>query len=459
MSERLDIHFDLTKPQSKAYRSIKPRTDTNLVWGRGCGKSWFKRFVGWNLVSRYDGKRRDRVLAELGWEMPKDVPRGKLESQRGIRIVWLMPTLKQFKDVHGDGIKEELGQWSFLKGKPNWTDWRINFPGGSWMQPFPAVAHNSKSARGLRCDVVLADEADDIEPGVFGSIVRPWFSEPWSLKYRITGGTPRRGRYGLLYQRHKVGRDASQPRYTSIHATYRDNPEIVDAEEVEDARRNTAPAVFAREWEADFDAAEGLVYGGVYDDTLGGFNVAEPPADLVFNQIIVGGDKGWEDPGCLLLGGVYGHGRDAGLWIIDEIYQQHRTPDWWAQQLKGWTEQYPYSLLYHDPSAPDWIATYKRTTGITARDVDNSIDEGVDAVANLFAPRIVDENGRRESRLRIHPRCVNLRRELGLYRRKQDRDDPDLYTDEIVDKHNHSTDALRYMVAGHFGLSKNLRFQ
>ncbi|MDG4916367.1 hypothetical protein, partial [Mesorhizobium sp. WSM4983] len=70
----------------------------------------------------------------------------------------------------------------------------------------------ANSARGIRCDIVTADECDDIDPSVMDGIVKPWFSEPWSLLKRLFGGTPRRGRYGLLYQKHKAGLDGNAVR-------------------------------------------------------------------------------------------------------------------------------------------------------------------------------------------------------------------------------------------------------
>lgn len=435
---RVDLGF--TKPQSRAYRVVAPRQNVVLPWGRGCGKSWFLRNVTWLQVAQNFGKWRPDSRKPL----------------RGTRVIALMPTLRQFVAVHGAALREELepgGPWAQLGAVINGTTYEIKFGDGSTFIPVPAAQANSARARGLRGDIVLCDECDDVDPSVFDSVARPWFSEPWSKKQRLLGGTPRRGRQGLLHRLHRLGlsTDPLDARYHSIHATYRDCPELVDIEEVEDARRNSPPSVFKREWECDFDAAEGLVYGDVWDSRV---HVRIPPENQTFSRIIFGGDKGYEDPGCLLQGGVFGHGKDAGLWILDEVYEQHRTIDWWCEQLKRLADPYPGSVLYHDPSAPDWKESYKRATGIRLGDVDNSIDEGVDAVANLMVTHPVEDSDERRARLYVHPRCVNLIRELESYKRKSDRIDPDRYTDEIVDRDNHAPDALRYMVGGHFGLRK-----
>jgi hypothetical protein len=434
------VELDLTRPQSRAFRVVGPRQNVVLPWGRGCGKSWFLRNVTWLLVAQHFGKWRADSRKPL----------------RGVRVIALMPTLRQFVAVHGAAIRDELapdGPWGKLGGKINNTTHEIVFRDGSTFIPVPAAQANSARARGLRGDIVLADECDDIDPSVFDSVARPWFSEPWSLKQRLFGGTPRRGRQGLLYRLHQLGRSDAEGdgRYHSIHATYRDCPELVDPEEVEDARRNSAPSVFRREWECDFDAAEGLVYGDVWDERV---HVRAPPEGIAFSKIIFGGDKGYEDPGCLLMGGIFGHGKDAGLWVLDEVYEQHRTIDWWCGELCRLSAPYPGSTLYHDPSAPDWKESYRRSTGVRLGDVDNTIDEGVDAVANLMATRPVEDSDERTARIYIHPRCRNLIREINSYKRKSDRIDPDRYTDEIIDRDNHGPDALRYMVAGYFGLRK-----
>jgi len=438
--QRLD--FELTGPQSTAFEHVVPVSDLNLEWGRGCGKSWFDRWIAWMQVARYDKRPRADILKELGWDSSKfTMPTGL----RGVRIVFLMPTLKQFKAVHGGGLKAEVTDWAGLRPKPNWTDYRIEFPGGSWMQPFPAEAHSSEHARGLRADVVICDEADDIDPGVFDAIVRPWFSEPWSLKIRLTSGTYKRGRHGLMWRRRLAGRDPTKPRYTTLRATYRDNPEIVDAAEVEDARDNTPAAIFAREWECDPDSAEGIVYPFVED-----FHVRRPPADVHWSDILIGCDHGYEDPGCLLLIGVLGSGRDAVAWVLDEVYEQHKTEDWWKAQLTRWLSWYPNARFYADPSQPARIEAFRRDCRARVQEVDNSIEDGVSAVANMLVIR-QREDAPRFARLHISPGCPNTIREFGLYRRKRDPRNREAFLDDIEDRNNHAMDALRYAIFSRFG--------
>lgn len=354
-----------------------------------------------------------------------------------------MPTLKQFKDVHGAAIRGEVDEWRHLGPRPNWSEYSLAFPGGSWIAPFPAADHSSQRARGIRADIAICDEADDIDPGVFDSVIRPWFSEPWSLKIRLTSGTYKRGRHGLLYRRRLAGLDQAQPRYHTIHATYRDSPEIVDLEEVEDARKNTAPAVFSREWECDPDSGEGLVYP--FDES---FHVRKPPENLsVFREFVVGVDHGWVDPGVFLLIGIQGHGQDATAWVLQEWYESECPNSRWNERAKAW--QFARAF-FSDPSRPDRINELRAHCNPVA--ADNNILGGIARVADMMfrRPPAFEENPD-WCRLYVAPICTNTIKEFNTYRRKRDPRASDQFMEDPEDKNNHAMDALRYALVGVFG--------
>lgn len=449
------LEFELTKPQSKAFRIVQnPKVDLNLEWGRGSGKSWFDRFVAWTWVARAKGKERIRLLEELGIADKLTPKTLKLMGRvKGVRIVFLMPTLKQFKDVHGQHFKSEVEDWSHLGPRPNWTDYKIQFGDGSWIMPFPAADHSSQRSRGIRCDVVIADECDDIDPSVFDSVVKPWFSEPWSLKIRITSGTYKRGRHGLLYQRRVLGRDKSEPRYHTIHSTYRDSPEVVDAEEVADAKRTTNPATFAREWECDPDSGEGLVYPFNED-----FHIKDVvPKAAEFSRFVVGVDHGWEDPGVHLLIGIQGHGRDAVAWIVGEIYEQHKSSSDWDAYAKQWNYA---DSFFCDPSRPDRISDLRNKANVNAIAAENDIFGGIARVADMMFIRPGHDEGQPDwCRLYVASWCTNTIREFNTYRRKKNRSEADSFLEKPEDKNNHSMDALKYALVGVFGLGEAHRHE
>lgn len=202
----------LNGPQTKAHQVFGPDRNICLPWGRGIGKSHFMRLLWYLSVAQHDGKRR------FGFR------NGLRTETRGVKIVHIQPTFKSIKDVHADLADQEVYKsWAFLGGRINHSEWKISFPGGSWIQWFGMKEANA--ARGIRCDFVTADEGDDIDLGAIQAVVKPWFSAPWSLRQFVVGGTPRRGRYGLLYSMHEAGAIKHTPKCYSFHATYKDAPE------------------------------------------------------------------------------------------------------------------------------------------------------------------------------------------------------------------------------------------
>lgn len=453
MSTRLDVR--LNWPQTVIQQQLGPKRTITLPWGRGVGKSWFDRLIFYLLVAEWDRKR-----------LP-DAPKN------GIRWIWLMDTLKHFKDVHAQHLLHDLvdGEWAWLGARINRSTWEITFPGGSWCKPFPALEHTAKSGLGQRCDVACVDECDDVPTNVYHTVVGPWFTEPWSYRLRILSGTPRHGRYGLLYEMHQRGlsKDPKHAAYHSLHATYRDCPETVDPDVVEEARANTPPAIFGREWECRFDTAEGLVYG-LYDESFHDIDLALPRFQALrevlagnrrFTDVLVGVDWGYSDPGVFLVFGVLGQGDDAICYLIEEHYEREKTLDWWVDRARLIRERFPGARWWADPSQPGNIETLKSKAGVNIRPHHGKIADGVARVATMLMirgqPPKAGEPDHRWARLYIHRKCVQTRWELRNYKRRPDPSNRDQYTDEIVGKNDHAMDAGRYCLFGAFGSPPRVR--
>ncbi len=499
-SKSIDIRFNA--PQFRAFRAIADRRSLFLGWSRGTGKSHFVRNVLYTKVAEHDGKLRANCSKRV----------------RGVRFVFFMPTLVQFKDVHWADLENDLlpgGDWDFLGAKFDRQRGQVNFPGGSWFKAFPSTMHNSKAGRGIRCDGIVADECDDTEPEAYDSVAIPWLSEPWSFGWEFITGTPTRGRYGLWYRSLLAGKLARQIRRGEIstaqavktdvvqrirgifealpakdwpkhlprtpdeaaleiiksqyafHATYRDAPETVSPLAVAQARAKMSPATFKREWEADPDAGEGIVYP--FDDD---FHVREVPHGFEFSEYLVGVDHGFNpDPGVFLLAGVAGSGENAYVWILDEIYETERIGDWWVEQARTWSAatqpdsiwirralDRPASHLpfYCDPSGAERIAKLQQA-GINALKANNAIEEGIDCVANLMVKRYSNDSDLPFARFYVRPNCVNMIRELGMYRRKPDPRVPGNYLTQPIDRNNHACDAMRYLCRARFGSAQGGR--
>jgi hypothetical protein len=470
-SRSLPVEF--TFPQWRANRAIGEKRTVLLAWGRGVGKSHFIRAQWYMLVARWDGRLRQGARKRL----------------LGVRIGVLMSTLTQFADVHWDSIEQELGpggDWAFLRAKFDKVRKQIRFPGGSTIRPIPAAAANSRRGRGLRVDMISVDEADDVDAAVLDGIAVPWLSEPWSLKMMILAGTPTRGRHGLWWRTRRQGSlgrrlrrgeapesvlsgedikafsglapkgqldrvvDAIRNTYT-FHATYQDSPETVGEDAVAIAIATTPAATFKREWLADPDAGEGLVYP--FDDK---HHIQAAPPLETFREFHIGIDFGWADPAVLLLAGIKGHGNDATVWFLDESYESEIPNHIWDQRLVAMHNSVaPHGrvTLWPDPSRPERASDF-RALGMVVGDTDNDILGGIGRVAELMFIRET-EQGERWSRLYVSPKCRNLIAELGKYRRKKAADGT--FDEMPEDKWNHAADSCRYLITGRFGRAQNYR--
>lgn len=421
------IDFSGFKKQARSHRAFLPgRTVTN-AWARGCGKSWFLRWIGWyEQVAKYDGI----VL-----------PGAK---HKGVRINHLMPTLEQSRRVNGALLQAELeGEWACLGGHLNKQSWTVNFPGGSYIQWI--TSERAQSQRGLRGDVLTCDEADDIELGVFDSVTGPFFSEPHSLKQMLLGGTPRRGRKGALWRYYHDLPKQRPDLYTGIHATCWDaiKAGFISQQYAEQMQEVTPAAIFAREWECDFDAAEGIIFSTFREN----FHVRNPPDDVQWDDMFYVADHGYEDPGVILLIGQLGSGADATYWILDEVYEQHQEPDWWLDKVRERIEWYPQAKWYPDPARPDLCKSWKRA-GARVQEVikyAGSVEDGIDVIKRLLHIRkrpggeVVEY-----AKLYVSECCPRTIDEFQLYKRKRDSRDPDVFLEDIVDSQNHSIDSIRY---------------
>lgn len=442
----VDIKFN--GPQLSAYQALADGRTVFLGWGRGVGKSHFLRTVCWLLVAQWDGKKCHPS-----------------QPFRGVRIGWLMPSRKQFVDVHATSIMDELGPgglFGFLGGTINRSTWAIRFPGGSELTPFPAADANSKAARGYRAHFVIVDECDDVSSESYNSVAVPWMSAHWSLRRELLAGTPTRGRHGLWYRMLRDGQVAEALRsgtspeelgvdpdnadalssIYSFHATYRDAPETVSSKAVEKARATTPKEIFEREWEANPDAGEGLIFAE-FDPN---FHVRTPPEAVSFSEYLVGIDHGDVDPGVMLLIGIQGHGQDATAWVLDEWYEPGQLNSVWNERAQAWR----FGTLYPDPSRQDRIREW-RAMGLRVQDIPAEVKPvraGITRIADLLHRR-QQEHGDDWCRLYISPKCQNTIREFGLYRRKKRVDGT--FSEEPEDKNNHAMDALRYAVASRFG--------
>lgn len=429
----MSLTANLDRHQSRAMRLVRPGNTVVLLFGRGSGKSFLDRLI----------------IHTQALQNP------------GSDIGLLMPTLKQARQVFWPHLLDDFygPLRAHLKGEPNKTLLEATYANGSRLTTWGA--ENADGIRGQRFRMIVQDEADEIDPSVETAVVEPTFSRSGRNAIWVKSGTPKRGRYGILFRDYQLATVTKLDGYHVVKVRSSESPQV-DQQWLAKVKAKTDKTIFAREYDVDFDAAEGLVYIFLAD-----VHIRIPHSGVRFDQFIVGVDHGWNDPGVFLLIGISGRGDDAFAWVLDEFYRSETPIHVWASKAREWSQKYgadlglPQPTFFCDRSQPLLINNLVNS-GIDARGVQQEnikIESGVARVADMLAVR---ENpviahragldGTEAPRLFIHPRCVNTIREFGVYRRKRDPNDHERYLEQIEDKSNHAMDSLRYALTERFGL-------
>lgn len=145
-----------------------------------------------------------------------------------------------------------------------------------------------------------------------------------------------------------------------------------------------------------------------------------------------GADFGFNNPSCFLLVGWY----DNECYVIDEVYESKLLNKEFIEECKNML--FKHKLLpehlnvgYGDAAEPDRIEEF----------VQNGfpMEKGIkDVTAKI--------NTTKQTKLHIHPRCVNTIREIKGYKYRKNRDGVTL--DEPVKVNDHAMDALSYCCYG-----------
>lgn len=210
------------------------------------------------------------------------------------------------------------------------------------------------------------------------------------------------------------------PNYELINASTADNI-YLPPEYIVDLQASYSGEFAAQELHGQFVAFEGLVY----DEFRTGTHVASlsPPEDWRRVRAI---DFGYTNPFVCLWGAVDEDGR---LYIYDEYYKRRELMEYHAAQINARGEA-EWTVSDHDAQDVAELRKHNIATIKAKKDV-------MAGIQKVKARLMVQADGR--PRLFIHERCVNLLREIGQYRWKDDKEEP-------VKENDHAMDALRYMV-------------
>lgn len=245
-------------------------------------------------------------------------------------------------------------------------------------------------------------------------------------------------------------------------------------EDVERIHRLADDETWATQYECLKPSSKGVVYHAlqptVHVTTAAEYSEGKGP-------IYLGGDPGYEDPYCILLAQKTLHSLD----VFDMLYLRHMDPLVVKEVLTygEWPKD-----TWHDGEERSWVQVGESSRGgAVARNVDTGwwdprypgqidiwrrvqrTEEGrvLPSYRILSAPtgerhgildriRVVRSRLKLAEygpRLRIHPRCLALLKEMGtLYRYPIDRRTGEVLGEKPEDRDNHACDALAYLVDG-----------
>ena len=146
-----------------------------------------------------------------------------------------------------------------------------------------------------------------------------------------------------------------------------------------------------------------------------------------YRNLFAGGDANYPLPRAGLLFGETG---DGTIHVIDEFYETaapiESMKDWFEDKLKDTTNRL---TGYHDPSDPQSIMKLGQSAKMIWEKANNDVVPGISTVSALF----------KNNKIKIHPRCVNLIREVQVYAWKKGHEG-----EAPVKVFDHLCDALRY---------------
>lgn len=280
------------------------------------------------------------------------------------------------------------------------------------------------SCVGRSYDLIIFDEAalSDMGKDAFNVALRPTLDKDNSKALFISTPRGRRNWFSEFYNR---GFDDSFPEWFSVHATFRDNPRVSEAD-IEEARKTMSDAEFKQEYEADFNIFEGQIWH--FDSANRVKNLAALRTDRM--DVIAGLDLGFRDPTAMCVICYDWDGEE--YFIVDEYFDAEQDTSVHAQAIQDLIDKWDIDYIFADSAAAQTRFDLAQLYDIATCAPNKSKLDGINFVAGLT------EN----DRITIDEKCEEVMYAIEGY---QWDDNPNKIKEDP--KHNrasHMADALRY---------------
>lgn len=347
------------------------------------------------------------------------------------KYFFALPTYRQARRVAWDKIRA-LVPPEWVKGKIHDGDMTIETIFGSTL--FVVGLDKPQRVEGDQYDGCIIDESCDQKPGVFERSVQPALSHRKGFCWRL--GVPKRFGCGAVEFKEFFDKGvAGDPNIASFAWA---SSTVLSPEEIAIAQATLSPTDYAEQYGASWESAGGLIFQDFSME-----NVEEVPY-VPSMPLTIGSDFN-VNPMCW----VIGHVHKNEIHIIDEIFRRNtNTRDTlgflhnrYIEHTSGWN-------FYGDASSRARKTAASESDYIQIRNDRRFVGGRVfyprsnPSVVNRFAAtNAMLCNASHERRLKIHPRCKHLIRDLKTRAYKEGTREPDDYGDV-----GHITDALGYIV-------------
>ena len=346
-----------------------------------------------------------------------------------VRVAYIAPYLSQSKAVAWDYALEYTRDIPHIK--VNHSELRIDFPNGARFRLFGADNYNAM--RGLYFDAVVLDEMADFPASAWPTVIRPAIVD---RKGRATIiGTPKgKNEFWEMYD------------YAKNHPEWwcrmfkASETDILDEDELEEAKRTMGEDRYEQEFECSFEAAiQGAYYAQEMKTATSDGRVTNVPYDPAVG-VTTAWDLGIGDSTAIFFAQYVGQ----EIRIIDYYESSGVGLDHYAKVLSEKGYHYSEHILPHDVQVKELGTGKSRVETLDALGISDitiapklAVDDGIQAARSMIARCWFDEED-----------CARGIEALRQYRREFDERLKTWRGRPLHDWTSHGADAFRYLAVG-----------
>lgn len=346
-----------------------------------------------------------------------------------VRVAYIAPYLSQSKAVAWDYALEYTKDIPHIK--VNHSELRIDFPNGARFRLFGADNYNAM--RGLYFDAVVLDEMADFPASAWPTVIRPAIVD---RKGRATIiGTPKgKNEFWEMYD------------YAKNHPEWwcrmfkASETDILDEDELEEAKRTMGEDRYDQEFECSFEAAiQGAYYAQEMKTATFDGRVTNVPYDPAVG-VTTAWDLGIGDSTAIFFAQYVGQ----EIRIIDYYESSGVGLDHYAKVLSEKGYHYSEHILPHDVQVKELGTGKSRVETLDALGISDitiaprlAVDDGIQAARSMIARCWFDEED-----------CARGIEALRQYRREFDERLKTWRGRPLHDWTSHGADAFRYLAVG-----------